>query len=129
MHRWMPSIAMRPPRWQLIGQRAQRAIPNSGSLSAFMDPLRRTLLALSSALLARQALARAPVKPSPPARPLAVSVPGGIARVPLGDTTTPPQAWLGNRRVLVLREDAGWVALIGIALAEKAGNTLALTVQ
>ena len=94
-----------------------------------MNRQRRKLLAFTSALLAREVLAQAPAKPSSPAFPRSASVPGGIARVSLGNTTAPPQAWLGDQRVLVLREATGWVALIGIALAEKAGNTLALTVR
>lgn len=94
-----------------------------------MNQLRRQLLTFTSALLAGQALARTAVKPVPSSWPRSASVPGGVARVPLGDAAAPPRAWLGDRRVLVLREDAGWVALVGIGLTEKAGNTLALMVQ
>lgn len=56
-------------------------------------------------------------------------MPGGIARVPLGPGADAPKAWLGERRVLVVRDDAGWTALVGIALTVKAGSTLSLSVQ
>ena len=94
-----------------------------------MNPLRRTLLAFTSALLAPRALAQTAAKPSPAAWPRTASVPGGVARVPLSASAAAPQAWLGDRRVLVLHEGADWVALVGIALAETAGNLIALTVQ
>jgi murein DD-endopeptidase MepM/ murein hydrolase activator NlpD len=64
-----------------------------------------------------------------PAVPRAASVPGGVARVPLGAGDVAPLAWLGEQRVLVLREGAEWVALVGIPLAEPAGAKLALRVQ
>jgi murein DD-endopeptidase MepM/ murein hydrolase activator NlpD len=94
-----------------------------------MNPLRRRLLAASSALFAPRAFAQTTAKAAPTAWPRAASVPGGVARVPLGAGAAPPQAWLGDQRVLVLREGGGWVALVGIALAQMAGNVLALTVQ
>ena len=62
-------------------------------------------------------------------RPRGASVPGGVARVPLGASEAAPMAWLGDQRVLVVREGAQWTALVGIALAEVAGNVLSLTVQ
>jgi murein DD-endopeptidase MepM/ murein hydrolase activator NlpD len=52
-----------------------------------------------------------------------------VARVPLGAGEAAPLAWLGEQRVLVMRERAGWVALVGIALAEKVGTVLTLAVQ
>jgi murein DD-endopeptidase MepM/ murein hydrolase activator NlpD len=96
-----------------------------------MNPLRRQALAITCALLAQKVLAQAKPSPpaSPPAWPRSASVPGGIARVPLGRDAAAPRAWLGGQRVLVLREAAGWAALIGIPLAEKAGAVLSLTVE
>jgi murein DD-endopeptidase MepM/ murein hydrolase activator NlpD len=94
-----------------------------------MNPLRRRLLAATSALFAPRAFAQMTAKAAPDAWPRTASVPGGVARVPLGAGQAPPQAWLGDQRVLVLREGAGWVALVGIALALTAGNRLTLTVQ
>jgi len=70
---------------------------------------------------------RAAAKPA--AWPRTASVPGGVARVPLGTGPDAPLAWLGEQRVLVLREGRGWVALVGIALAKRAGTPLALQVQ
>ena len=94
-----------------------------------MDPLRRTLLGFASALLAPRAFAQAAEKRAPGMRPRGASVPGGVARVPLGAGEAAPIAWLGDQRVLVVREGAQWTALVGIALAEVAGNVLSLTVQ
>lgn len=94
-----------------------------------MHPDRRKLLTLAAALAAPRAWAQKPAKSSPAARPREASVPGGVARIPLGAGEAAPRAWLGEQRVLVLRERAGWVAWVGIALAEKAGSVLTLTVQ
>jgi murein DD-endopeptidase MepM/ murein hydrolase activator NlpD len=92
---------------------------------------RRSLLlgTLAAALLAPRTFAQTAAKASPDVWPRSASVPGGVARVPLGASAAAPQAWIGDQRVLVLREGAGWVALVGIALAETAGNLITLTVQ
>jgi len=94
-----------------------------------VNPHRRKLLTLAIALAARRAFAQKPAKTSPATPSRTASVPGGVARVPLGAGDAEPQAWLGEQRVLVMHEGAGWVAFVGIALAEKAGSVLALTVQ
>ena len=94
-----------------------------------MHPDRRKLLALAIALAAPRAFAQKPDKTSTASWPRAASVPGGVARIPLGAGEAAPQAWLGEQRVLVMRERAGWVALVGIALAEKVGSVLTLMVQ
>ncbi len=94
-----------------------------------MHPDRRKLLTLAVALSASRAFAQKPTKSSPAPWPRAASVPGGVARVPLGAGDAAPQAWLGEQRVLVMREREGWAAWVGIALAEKAGSVLTLTVQ
>lgn len=57
------------------------------------------------------------------------AVPGGVARVGLGDSAGPPSARLGDNRLLVLRDGAQWVALVGIALATRPGTRLQIQVQ
>ena len=57
--------------------------------------------------LALAALAALPFQPAP--------VPGGIAKVALGSGPAPQVSYHGER-VLVRREGAGWVALVGIPL-------------
>jgi murein DD-endopeptidase MepM/ murein hydrolase activator NlpD len=52
-----------------------------------------------------------------------------VARVGLGATEQAPVARFGEHRVMVLREGAEWIALVGIPLAEKAGTRLSLRVQ
>lgn len=59
--------------------------------------------------LATCVLAAAPL---PHARP----VPGGVAVVPLGGSTAPPQAWFGTHSVLVAGTAERWYALVGIPL-------------
>jgi murein DD-endopeptidase MepM/ murein hydrolase activator NlpD len=54
--------------------------------------------------------------------------PGGVARVPLGDAAQPPLALLGEDRVLVMRSNGQWQAVVGIGLAVKPGSTLTLRV-
>ena len=69
--------------------------------------------------------------------PKALSVPGGIARIPLGATATRPVAHLvnmthpaqpatlardGNVPVLVLGTPAGWTAVVGIPLSAQPGE-------
>ena len=86
---------------------------------------RRTLLALAPALLASTWLARAWATSVPRAAP----VPGGVARIALGESASPPRARLGKDRVLVARAGDEWVALVGIPLAAKAGAKLRLDVE
>ena len=61
--------------------------------------------------------------------PRNAAVPGGIARVALGSDAEPPTAALGERRVMVIRDDAGWTALVGIPLDAKAGDKLWLSAR
>lgn len=49
------------------------------------------------------------------------AVPGGIAIVRLGNGAERPQAWLGEKRVAVVRDGQGWVALVGLPLALEPG--------
>jgi murein DD-endopeptidase MepM/ murein hydrolase activator NlpD len=50
--------------------------------------------------------------------------PGGVARIPLGDGQRVPRARLGAERVLVMRDGAEWIALVGVGLAAKPGSKL-----
>jgi len=83
-----------------------------------------------SLLLGLTALA-APAWAKPASRstlPRIAAVPGGVARLDLGPAQTAPQAAVDGRRVLVLRDGAGWAALIGIGLDAKAGTTVPVQV-
>jgi murein DD-endopeptidase MepM/ murein hydrolase activator NlpD len=86
---------------------------------------RRILLALAPALLASTWLARAWATSVPRAAP----VPGGVARIALGASASPPLARLGKSRLLVARESGEWFALVGIPLAAKAGSKLQVEVE
>jgi murein DD-endopeptidase MepM/ murein hydrolase activator NlpD len=86
---------------------------------------RRLLVALAPTVLAPFWLTSAFA--APPPRILAV--PGGVARLRLGKSEEPPTVRLGEERVLVVREGAEWVALIGLALAMKPGAKLAVEVE
>jgi murein DD-endopeptidase MepM/ murein hydrolase activator NlpD len=85
---------------------------------------RRILLALAPVLLASTWLARARAASAPRVSP----VPGGVARVALGASASPPHARLGKSRLLVAREGDEWFALVGIPLAAKAGSKLQVEV-
>lgn len=54
--------------------------------------------------------------------PTLAPVPGGIAAVPLGDTPGAPEARYRGRKVMVLRDDDGWMALVGIPLSVEPGR-------
>jgi hypothetical protein len=63
------------------------------------------------------------------AAPVPAQVPGGIAQVRLGSSTSPrPQVLLGDRRVLVRDEGGDWVAWVGIPLDLTPGE-LPLTIR
>ena len=64
-----------------------------------------------------------------PFMPRAAAVPGGVARVKLGKSEQPPVVHLGGERVLVLREGAEWVALVGLSLAAKPGTKVRIDVE
>lgn len=87
---------------------------------------RRRFLAHAPALLA--GAATLPWQRALAAATRLTAVPGGIARVPLGQAAQPPRALLGEERVLVMREGPAWQAVAGIGLAVKAGSTLTLRV-
>ena len=61
--------------------------------------------------------------------PRAATVPGGVARVRLGAAEQAPRARLEGNRVLVVREDGEWIALVGIPLSAKPGSKLRLQAE
>ncbi len=57
--------------------------------------------------------------------PQSSNVPGGVAIVPLASTSTStskPQAWLGDRPVLVTSDHEQWFAVVGLALITSPGS-------
>lgn len=89
-----------------------------------MDAQRRRLVVALGAF----ALPSAQATPARAAWPVAATVPGGVAHLPLGPAATRPQAWLGEVPLLVLGDAAGWTALLGIAL-DTAPGALGVRVQ
>ena len=55
------------------------------------------------------------------ALPQEAAVPGGLALVRLGNGAARPQAWFGEKRIAVVRDDQGWVALVGLPLSLEPG--------
>ena len=60
--------------------------------------------------------------------PTAKAIPGGVALVALGAAAQRPAVQLDDRRVLVLGDESGWTAVVGIKLATEPGE-LSLQVQ
>lgn len=87
---------------------------------------RNLLFSFAPALLAPAWLPRA-IAATPPPRELAV--PGGVARLTLGRSERPPQVRLGDERILVVKQGAEWVALVGLALGAKPGSKLMVEVE
>ena len=56
------------------------------------------------------------------------ALPGGIARIRLGAGEA-PVAHLSGTRVLVMREGAGWSAIVGVPLLAEAGSVLTVDVE
>jgi murein DD-endopeptidase MepM/ murein hydrolase activator NlpD len=56
------------------------------------------------------------------AMPRAEAVPGGIAYVELGPAEKAPQAYYGDKRIMVKRQEGQWVALVGLPLTTKPGT-------
>lgn len=91
------------------------------------DRLRRRARRLVGALCGVLAALPAPSSAAVPALPRESRVPGGIAILDLGPDEAPPGSVLfGERRVPVLRTDAGWVAVVGIPLDTPPGPQSAL---
>ncbi|OUR73518.1 peptidase M23 [Methylophaga sp. 41_12_T18] len=50
------------------------------------------------------------------------AIPGGVVIVPLNvDTTTKPQVTYNKRKVMVVKEDGQWLAIVGVPLSAKIG--------
>lgn len=56
------------------------------------------------------------------AAPTDQAVPGGIAIVPLGDGPARPTAKYKGRKVMVVRREQQWVAVVGVPLSAKSGR-------
>lgn len=83
---------------------------------------------LTSLVFAFAAPARA-ASAGPSDLPRTAAVPGGVARFDLGSTNQTPQAHVNGERVLVIREQDRWTAVIGIPLDAKPGAKLALVAE
>lgn len=57
------------------------------------------------------------------------ALPGGIARIRLGSGDRAPVARLGDSRVLVMRENAQWWAIVGVPLLAQPGSVLTVDVE
>ena len=80
--------------------------------------------ALAPVLDARAAKAVKPTQTAdhtPAAWPMASPVPGGIARLSLGQAPTRPQAFAAEVPVLVLGDARGWTAIVGLPLSATPG--------
>ena len=86
-----------------------------------VPPSRRRFLSLAVALLSPF-----PFRLAHGAR--IAAVPGGIARVVLGEHESAPVALLDGRRVLVRQERRKWIAVVGISLEAVPGSRLRLEV-
>jgi murein DD-endopeptidase MepM/ murein hydrolase activator NlpD len=61
--------------------------------------------------------------------PKSAAVPGGVALVKIGSAPTAPTVLYGGNRVLVIGDEAAWLAVVGIPLEASAGEKLSLTVE
>lgn len=80
---------------------------------ALRNFFRASLLVLALPLLAHASL------------PLSSDVPGGVAIIPLGSTSTitgKPQTWLGEQPVLVTSDHDQWYAVVGLPLSMTPGS-------
>ena len=59
----------------------------------------------------------------------ALAAPGGVAKVALGGGAQPPQTTLDGNRVMVMRDEKGWCAVVGVPLSAKPGEKLVLDVR
>lgn len=79
---------------------------------------RRFLFGLAPAIATPALFARASLT----TLPRTSQVPGGVARIALGASEQAPRVLAGGDRVLVMRDGAEWIALVGIPLSAKAGS-------
>jgi murein DD-endopeptidase MepM/ murein hydrolase activator NlpD len=115
-------------RLSRLAARARRALPlrrRMTRLLGSMAPMKRRALLLGLSALAAPAWAKSA---SAGALPRIAAVPGGVARIDLGPAAVAPRAAVDGRRLLVLRDGAGWIALVGIGLEAKPGATLPVQV-
>src|SRR5262245_54538528 len=111
------SRSTRAPRRCARGARWRASISSLGATR------RRFIAFLGAALLAPcESISAEPF-------PDSAAVPGGIAKIPLGASDAEPKARVKGNRVLVTREGADWIALVGIALDQKPGSRLRLQVD
>ncbi len=79
-----------------------------------------------SAVLGMLGLAATPAWPAAASAsgvwPVAAQVPGGVARLALGPSATPPEVFSGDVPVLVVGTASGWTALVGIPLSATPGQ-------
>src|SRR5580704_14959226 len=90
---------------------------------------RRTIAQLSGALVALATVASACAAAAATDLPHSESVPGGVRIIALpGPSDSAPVAMFGQHRVMVIRRDDKWLAVVGIGLDAKLG-TATLDVQ
>lgn len=58
-----------------------------------------------------------------------VPVPGGIAKVPLGNAAQAPRATVNGAPVLVVQDRGEWIGLVGIPLSAKPGSRIAVDAE
>ena len=54
--------------------------------------------------------------------PDALAVPGGVALIDLPASEAAPKAWFKNKRVMILENDPGFTAVVGLPLSLKPGS-------
>ncbi len=87
-------------------------------------PLRRAFLLSTLAGIAKPAFSARAASASPSILPRARAIPGGVVRVDLGAAALRPLAHLADQPVLVVGDEAGWTAVVGIKLATPPGEVL-----
>jgi murein DD-endopeptidase MepM/ murein hydrolase activator NlpD len=56
-------------------------------------------------------------------------VPGGVALLKLPPSNAPPEIWFNGHRVMVLARNDGWLAVVGIPLAQAVGKASVRVIQ